>query len=317
MPVLSFSGHPFLAAREARKAVHQLHGPGAHVTDIEPPLEIDELLQRCQQGGLFEQPIFQLDFSQFFSGQAGIKPRNALLRALQDADFGATLVLLDPDATPARQKTLKQLGDHVHVPLPRFEQHVRFVRAALTEVGLEFDQDVPTLFSELFAEEPAEMYAEFEKFLVLGEHLTRDFVIDIVQRPVRRDAFELIDAIAAGDAAGAALIARTLLGQGEAALRIMGAIAWQLQIVVRTVAYLASSPRGASQQQLAQALGIRPFVAGKALRIARQLDEERVRVLLSQFLAIETRLKSGGDEHVQLEAGVVRLALTWQGRVFS
>lgn len=317
MPVLSFSGHPFLAARQARNTVQELHGPGAHITDIEPPLDVDELLQRCQQGGLFEQPIFQLDFNQFFVGQAGIKPRNALLRALQGADFGATLVLLDPDATPARQKTLKQLGEHVHVPLPRFEQHVRFVRDALTEVGLTFAHDVPALFSELFAEEPAEMYAEFEKFLVLDEYLTREFVIDIVQRPVRRDAFELIDAIAAGDAAGAATIARTLLGQGEAALRIMGAIAWQLQIVVRTVAYLASSPRGASQQQLAQALGIRPFVAGKALRIARPLDEDRVRVLLGQFLAIETRLKSGGDEHVQLEAGVVRLALTWQGKVFS
>ena len=314
MPILAFSGHPFLAQRRARERVAELHGAGAQVTYLEPPLEVRDLLARCQQGGLFEQPIFFLDFSQFFVGQAGVKPRNALLKGLAGADFAATLVLLDPEATAARQKTLKTFGEFEHVPLPRYEHHVRFVRNELTAAGLAFEPDVPQLLSELFEAEPAEMFAEFEKFRLLGGTLTREQVADIVQRPVRRDAFELIDEIAAGNAAGAVRVARSLLEQGEAALRIMGAIAWQLQIVVRTVAFIAQHPRGASQNALATALGIRPFVAGKALRIARNLDEERVRVLTEQFLHIDTRLKTGGDEHVQLEVGVARLALTWQGR---
>lgn len=317
MPILAFSGHPFLAQRRALQRVAELHGEHAQVTYLEPPLEMHELIARCQQGGLFEQPIFVMDFTQFFVGQSGVKPRNALLKGLAGTDFGATLVLLDPEATAARQKTLQALGEFEHVPLPRYEQHVRFVRGELTAAGVTFDADVPQLLSELFESEPAEMLAEFEKFRLLGVTVTRELVTDIVQRPVRRDAFELIDEIAAGNPAGAVRIARSLLAQGEPALRIMGAIAWQLQIVVRTVAFVAAHPRGVSQSALAQALGIRPFVAGKALRIARALTEDHIRVLTEQFLHIDTRLKTGGDEQVQLEVGVARLALTWQGRNVS
>jgi DNA polymerase-3 subunit delta len=311
--ILSFSGDPFLAKRAAARALRARGFAPNEVTELGEGTSAEQVAQLAAQSGLFGQVALLLDFDAAFKGQAGVKARNEVIRALEHAPQETLIVVLDLEATPARQKSYRAMGEHVHLPTPRFEALTHWIRQELEAEGVRFEVDVPAVLADIFGEDLPGIAAEIQKFTVLDETFDAARVREVVNRPAARDAFDLIDALAKGDAAGAVGVCKALLTQGEAPPRVLGALHWQFNLVARCVALVEGRAR-VDAGLVTQTLKVRPFVAKKALAIAKRLDEARLKQVLGALLEADVSLKRGKDETWTLEALAVRVAATFAGR---
>ena len=309
--VLSFSGDPFLAPRAARRALRARGFRAEDVTELGEGMTPSGVAQLAAQSGLFGQTALLLDFDAAFKGQAGVKPRNDTLKALGDVQ-DTLIVVLDLTATPARQKTYGELGAHEHLPTPRYGALTHWVRQELQAAELEFGKDVPDTLADLFGEDLPGIAAEIQKLAVLDETLTSERVREIANRPASRDAFALIEAISAEDPRRALLICRSLVAQGEAPPRVLGALTWQYTLVARCVGLQTGRAR-VDPGLVAQTLKVKPFVAQKALTLAKPLGEAGLKRVLTSLLKADVAMKTGKDEVWALESLALELS-TRQGR---
>lgn len=311
--ILSFSGEPFLATRAARNALRQEGLAADEVIELGEGMEAQMVAQSGAQGGLFGRVGLLLDFDAAFSGKGGVKPRNDVMAVLTDIPGDTVVVVVDLSATAARQKRFRELGRHQHLPTPRFGALTQWVRSELEGVGLSFERDVPDTLVDLFAEDLPGIAGEITKLQVLDEKLNSERVREIAGRLAARDAFDLIEALSKGDSASALAVCHSLLAQGEAPARVLGALTWQYDQVARCVALREGRPR-VQESEAAQALGIKPFVARKALGIAARLDEERLRQALATILRADRAMKSGRNEGWALEAVTLELSELFASR---
>jgi DNA polymerase-3 subunit delta len=277
------------------------------VTELADGMTAEQVSQVAAQSGLFGEVALLLDFDVAFSGQAGVKPRNEVLRVLETVPTDTVVVILDSEATPARQKSYQALGEHIHLPTPRFNALTHWIRQELSEQGISFTDDVPQALADLFGEDLPGLAAEIGKLALLDGTLTGERVRTIVNRPAARDAFDLIEACHRGDAASALGICRSLFAQGEAPVRVLGALTWQYQLVAHCVGLRQAHAR-VEPSLVVQTLKVRPYVAQKALALARTLDEAGLRRVLEAILAADIAIKSGKDGAFALEALALTLA---------
>src|SRR5690606_20231768 len=212
--------------------------------------------------------------------------------------------VLDQEATPARIKNWREIGEHLETPTPRYEALPRWVTKELDANQVTDDRDVPSTLAELFGEDVAAIASEIAKLTALDEKFTAERVRQLANRTAVHDAFDLIDAIAKGDAATALQIARQLLAEGEAPQRVLGALVWQFMLVAKALAFAisengsgAAAGSGAAGSRpaartspvalagkAATALQVRPFVAPRALTLAGVLDERSLPEAMSDLL---------------------------------
>lgn len=299
--ILTFSGDPFLASRAARRALKGRGFREEEISELGEGMDGATVQQLAAQSGLFGQVALLLDFDAAFKGQAGVKPRNEVLKALETVGEDSLIVVLDLGATAARQRTYKKLGELEHLPTPRFNALTHWVRQELQAEGVRFHQEVPGTLADLFGEDLPGIASEIQKLAVLDEELSSARVRAIVNRPAARDAFGLIEAIAAGDAKEALSVCRSLMAQGEAAPRVLGALAWQYGLLARCVALKEGRAR-VDAGLVAQTLKVKPFVAQKALALANKLDEASLRQVLTALLEADVAMKTGKDEQWTLES---------------
>ncbi len=307
--ILSFSGDPFLAARSAWRALRSRGFRGEATTELGEGMNAPQVAQLAAQSGLFGQVALLLDFDAAFRGQGGVKPRNETLKVLENVSPDTLVVVLDLAATPARQKTYNALGTHENLPTPRFNALTHWVRQELQAAGTETEKDVPDTLADLFGEDLPGIAAEIQKLAVLEETLTSARVRAIVNRPASRDAFSLIEAITDADARRALGVTRSLVAQGEAPPRVLGALTWQYNLVARCVGLQQGRAR-VDAGLVAQTLKVKPFVAQKALAIAKNLDEAGLKQVLTSLLAADVAMKTGKDDVWALERLALELVRT-------
>lgn len=305
--ILSFSGDPFLARRAARRALAARGLSASEIQELAEELTPETFATLAGQAGLFGRVGFLLDFDAAFKGKGGVKPRNDTIKVLETVPEDTVVAVIDLTATASRQKTYHKLGDHVDLPTPRFNALTHWIRQELEAQGVSFNKDVPQTLADLFGEDLPAIASEVNKFALLEEKLSSDRVQVIVNRPAARDAFDLIDAITAADKPKALAICHSLQAQGEAPARVLGALTWQYNLVAHCVAMRESRAK-VSDSDVVQTLKVKPFVAKKALGIARVLDEKKLRQVLACLLEADVAVKSGGDATWALEAAALQLA---------
>jgi DNA polymerase III subunit delta len=315
--VRAFSGDPFLAGRAFRTAVAAAAAEGRDVRRLGEGCDALAVHDALAQGGLFGPVTVALDLDEAFlgGGAAATAPRNAVIDALVAGAERGDVFVLDSAATPARQGRYRAMGEHQHAPTPRFGQLLRWVRSELDAQGLEVQGDVAGTLVDLFGEDLAAIASEVTKLRSLGTPLGPDRVRTIANRPASRSAFDLVDAIAAGDAGTALTIARSLLDAGEAPVRVMAALAWQLDLIAGCLALDETGEHDV--ESVARALKASPYPTRKALAVAGRLDEASLHALVATFLTADVRMKSGGDPAWQLEGCVLSLANALQPRAMA
>jgi DNA polymerase III subunit delta len=305
--VVAFSGDPFLATRAARRHLKARGFRAEEVTELGEGMTAEQVSQLAAQSGLFGQVALLLEFDAAFKGQAGVKPRNEVIKTLEHIPEDTLVVILDLEASESRQKTYKSLGENHHYPTPRFSALTHWIRQELNEEKVRFHNDVPDTLADLFGEDLPSIAAEVQKLAVLDQELSGQQVREIVNRPAARDAFNFIEATANGNAHEALSVCQSLLAQGEAPPRVLGALTWQYNLVARCVALREDRSR-VDPALVTQTLKVKPFVAQKALSLAAKLNEAGLKKVLTYILEAEVAMKTGRDEVWALESLALKLA---------
>lgn len=293
--IVVFSGDPFRTRRAARRALPTREVSGGGLVELGEGADADEISRAVRQTGLFGATTVLIDFDAAFQGQGGVAARNAAMKVLEAVPEETSVVVIDSHATAARQKRWRSLGELTHLPTPRFGELRRWIGSELERAGVQATPGVPALLADLFGEDLPGLASEIEKLAVLDEPLDEDHVQRLVNRPAARDAFDVIDAIVRGDAGEALRLARTLLDGGEPAPRISGALAWQFGLIARA--------RGLREEQgelpkaaAAKELGVAPYPAGRAMALAREVDEPMLAEMFVLLQDAESAMKTGRRE---------------------
>lgn len=309
-----FAGDAFLARRAALDALAELRAadPALEVVRQGEGLQAEAVREALGQGGLFGRVALFVDLDEAFAGGGQNAERTAVIDVLADhhaslAAGGVDAVVLDAAATPARQKRWRELGRLRVQPTPRFGNLNRWVAQELEAAGVAVRGDVAGALVDLFGEDLPGIAGEVAKLGLLEGAITPERARAIAHRPAARSAFDLTDAIAAGDAAAALRTARGLLEVGEAPVRVMAVLAWQIDLVVRCAALALRDPE-VTPESAVRELKTSPYPTKKALAVARGLDEAALADLVERTVAADVAMKTGRDPGWALESVVLDLA---------
>ncbi len=310
----AFAGDPFLARRAALRSLDDLRrgDPSLEVVRLDEGVQPQRVAEAVGQGGLFGRVLLLVDLDEAFVGAGHTAERNAVIDALGAAaalfaSGGAEGIVVDAAATEARQRRWRELGALQVVPTPRYGNLVRWVGQELSTAGVAVRGDVAGALVDLFGDDLPGIAGEVTKLALLDGAVTPERARHIAHRPAARSAFDLTDAIAAGDAATALRTARGLLEGGEAPVRVMAALTWQIDLVARCAALALSDP-GVAPESAARTLKTSPFPTKKAMAVARGLVEADVADLVARAVDADVAMKTGRDPEWALESAVLDLA---------
>ena len=119
-------------------------------------------------------------------------------------------------------------------------------------------------------------------------------------------AYDLADAVVAGDLRGTLALAEELESHGERAGRLVFPVVRRLREVHRAVALLES---GMPEQKVAGSLGGPPWLAKKTIARAKKADRSTLEHALEVFADLEIDLRGGGELQLD-EDTAFSLALT-------
>lgn len=138
-----------------------------------------------------------------------------------------------------------------------------------------------------------------------GKKLTEAEVQDLVGQSVEANVFALVEAVGSGKTAEAYALLNRMLSAGEAPLAILGMLARQVRLIFQC---LLLSREGRSETQLASALAVPPYVAGRLRTQARRFEPAGLEAALAKLLQADLAIKSGRDPAYTLQLVVLDLA---------
>ena len=167
------------------------------------------------------------------------------------------------------------------------------------ELGIELDGEAAKELVALVGTSQQRLSRELEK-LALALHPARTASPGDVERLAARDAapqaYDLADALVAGDLRVTLALAEELEAHGERPGRLVFPIARRLREVHRAAVMLDA---GMPEQKVGEALRAPPWVAKKTVARAKKADVAALERALSVFAELEVELRGGGD--VQLD----------------
>lgn len=300
MPLIAFTGHPFLAEETLRRTLSQRGLSPRELPRLAAEEVTAEQLRPHLSPGLFGDGGVIVDL-------AGAKADKALLDLLAGAPV--TVAVLDEAPNATRLKLYEARGEVVGSASPaRPGDVIGWVIARAKAMRLPLDKDAAGYLAEVFGTDLAGIASELTKLELLDGPHTREQVSRVVGREPPGDSFAMLGAATAGRPGEAVTQLRRLLLSGEDPFRLLGAVVWQYSLVARCVALLQEEGR-VTEAAAAQRLGVKPFPAKKALEVARRLNEGKIRAHLGRILDADLAMKRGLDPAVTLERLIVQLSL--------
>jgi DNA polymerase-3 subunit delta len=234
-----------------------------------------------------------------------------LERAIADMSPDTVLVLIARGKVQARlAKAVQKHGGEVRAyeaPKP-WEMH-KWVMARAKEEGLSLDSEAAKTLVTSVGTGQQRLAREVEK-LVLAAHpaatLSAEQIEQLAPAETTKGAYDLADALVAGDGRAALAISERLLEQDEHGSKLMFPITRRLRDVHRAASLLE---QGVTEQKAAAALGGPPWVAKKVIARAKSADRHMLERAMCIFAELEVDLRGGGAGGLE-EDTAFSLALT-------
>jgi DNA polymerase III subunit delta len=217
--------------------------------------------------------------------------------ALADGPPDTVLVLL------VRGKPLKTLrdavekagGDVADCAAPKPWELPKWAVERGRELGLQLDGEAAKELVARAGPSQQRLSRELEK-LAIALHPAASAGAEDVEELTAGDAapqaYELADALVAGDLRATLSLAEELEAHGERAQKLVFPVVRRLREVHRAVALIES---GMPEQKVAGALGGPPWLAKKTIARARKADRATLEHALEVFSELEVGLRGGGD----------------------
>ena len=179
---------------------------------------------------------------------------------------------------------------------PLYEnQRMGWIRKQAAQSGIKLEENALQMLRELSADGLYVTHSEIEKlstYLPLGASGTGQDVEAIRGMEPGASVFDLSDAIGSGETGKALHIIAKNIEIGEAPLRILGALIWQVRRVWKAKDLLQ---KGIPQSKVAREVGIPPFRAAEFFRQVWQWSEPQLRLAWGEFCQADSALKGSAS----------------------
>ena len=191
---------------------------------------------------------------------------------------------------------VEQAGGEVHeYAAPRPWELPKWTVERARELGLELDMEGAKELVARVGSSQQRLSRELEK-LAIALHPATSAGAEEIERLASGDgspqAYDLADALVAGDLRRCLALAEELESHGERAGRLVFPIVRRLREVHRAAALLES---GMPEQKVAGALGAPPWLAKRTISRAKKVDREALEHALEVFADLEVDLRGGGE----------------------
>jgi DNA polymerase III subunit delta len=230
-----------------------------------------------------------------------------LLGYLQDPS-PSTCLVLQAEKIDGRKKffaEFKKRGELVEFKRPYENQLTPYVRDEVRAAGKKIDPAAAELLGYLVGNNLQELVSQIEKLCVYcgkQEVIGVAEVKAIVSDTKVESVFEFTDALGSKDLGRSLCMLTSMLQDGEAPLRILGAVArhyrqlWQVRELLDK-----KVPSG----DLAKAAGINPYFLKKVTDQARNYQVSELKRVFERMLELDLAFKSGGMEDALFERFVI------------
>jgi DNA polymerase III delta subunit len=231
-------------------------------------------------------------------------------KAAQLEPLESILAELPPDTVLvaiARGKALKQLckavekagGEVREYPAPKPWELPKWILERGGELGLQVDQEAAKELVGMVGTSQQRLSRELEK-LALAVHPSTNVATVDVEALAARDsspqAYDLADALVAGDLRATLALAEQLESHGERPGRLLFPVVRRLREVHRAAALL---DRGVPESKVREALKAPPWLVKKTVARAKKADRAALERAICVFADLEIDMRGGGD--VQLD----------------
>jgi DNA polymerase III delta subunit len=227
-------------------------------------------------------------------------------KASQLGPLEATLADMPPDTVLVaivRGRPVKQLakaiesagGELREYPAPKPWELPKWTAERGRELGLQVDKEASKELVALVGQSQQRLSRELEK-LALALHPRTDVRTADVEAFAARDsspqAYDLADALVAGDLRATLALAEELESHGERPGRLIYPVVRRLREVHRAAAMLDS---GMPDAKVGEALKAPPWLAKKTVARAKKADRAALERAICAFADLEIEMRGGGD----------------------
>lgn len=139
-----------------------------------------------------------------------------------------------------------------------------------------------------------------------NNHIAKEDIDLVVSKSMELNIFQLVDSISMRNSGRALMILNDLMSDSEPAIRILAMITRQYRLLLNSKLL---SGKGYSDQEIAQKLGVKPFVVSNLKRISNNYSEKQVEDRLRHCLHMDIAMKTGAmEERIALETLIVEFA---------
>ena len=239
-----------------------------------------------------------------------------LMPYFQNPTDTTTLVIVG-SKLDGRLKWVQQLKKQAVVVdcAPLYEnQRIGWVTQQAAQAGIQLEENALQILKELAADGLYVTNTEIEKlstYLPLGACGTTQDVEAIRGMEPGASVFDLSEAMGAGDSGRALQIVAKNLEVGEAPLRILGALIWQVRRIWKAKDLLQ---QGVAQSQVAKQVGIPPFRTAGFIRQVQQWTEPQLRLAWEWFCRADSALKGSASSSPKRILDGLVISLSRAGR---
>jgi DNA polymerase-3 subunit delta len=235
---------------------------------------------------------------------------DALERALASPVPGTVLVLVVRGSPlKALVKAVEAAGGELReYPAPKPWELPRWAAERGHELGLSVDKEAARALVDAAGPSQQRIARELEKLCVALHPQVSVSLADVeeqVSGPGAPRAYDLADAVAAGDLRGALALGEELLAAGERPTALTFPVVRTLRQVHEAAGLVEA---GVPEKQAAGRLGLPPWLAKKTLAKARSADRASLERALCVFADLELGLRGGGTDLDEESAFTLALA---------
>jgi DNA polymerase-3 subunit delta len=235
-----------------------------------------------------------------------------LEQALADPAPDTVLVMIARGKPQQRlvKAVTKGGGEAREYTAPKPWQMPKWVAERAAECGLRLDQEAAKALVAVVGTRQQRLQRELEKLAIVAHPRTQLSADEVEQLAAGEDstkAYNLADAVVAGDLASTMRLAEALCAGDERPSGLLYPIVRRVREVLRAAELMDA---GLSEKQIADALKVPPWKLKHTLAAARKSDRDTLARAVCVFADLERDLRGGGelDEDTAFSLALVRAA---------
>lgn len=232
------------------------------------------------------------------NGSANKPISGQIEQIIDSADDTTDIIFYEPSADKRSSyfKVLKSKTQLEEFAEQDSRELAKWLAGEAKKQGASFSQSDAAYLVERIGTDQQQLASELDKLITYDPKITRANIDLLTEKTPQSKVFDLLDAAFAGDKERALELYADQRAQKVEPQAVMAMIAWQLKLLA-----LAKLGDGKNPQQIAKDAGLSPYPVMKAQNLARKIDGDKLREMVSDALEIDEK---GKTKNIDLDEAV-------------